>query len=118
MHLFSYGIDPLLTYLDRRLHGILISSTPVQGQVPFLSLPYEERYKVIGYSDDVKPAITSMKEFTMVDQAMSLFEKASGWRLHRLFRDGWGEALEDREIYTPFSQKLVNEHLLLFKDLV
>ena len=86
MHLFSYGIDPLLVYLDKRLHGILISSIPREGPLPFLSpplKPYEERYKVIGYADDVKPAITSMEEFKLVDQAMTLFEQASGCRLHR-----------------------------------
>ena len=33
MHFFSYGIDPLLTYLDRRLQGILVSSLPVLGPV-------------------------------------------------------------------------------------
>ena len=47
MHLFSYGIDPLLTYLEKRLRGILICSTPVQGPVSFLSPPlrhHEERY--------------------------------------------------------------------------
>ena len=33
MHLFSYGIDPLLFYLEKRLKGILIASLPVQGPV-------------------------------------------------------------------------------------
>ena len=86
MHLFSYGIDPLLIYLEKRLRGILICSTPVQGPLSFLSpplRPYEERYKVIGYADDVKPAITTMEEFMPMDQAMSLFEAASGCKLHR-----------------------------------
>ena len=86
MHLFSYGIDPLLCYLEKRLRGILISSLPVQGPVlqgePSLQ-PSEERYKVIGYADDVKPAITSMDEFKLVDRAMALFEQASGCKLHR-----------------------------------
>ena len=86
MHLFSYGIDPLLTYLERRLQGIKISSLPVHGPVSpnHPPLPHlEERYKVIGYADDVKPAITSMAEFSLVDKAMELFEKASGCKLHR-----------------------------------
>ena len=86
MHLFSYGIDPLLLYLDKRLRGILISSTPVQGPLPFLSPPlhpHEERYRVIGYADDVKPAITTIEEFMLVDKAMALFESASGCKLHR-----------------------------------
>lgn len=46
-------------------------------------LPVEERYTVIGYADDVKPAITCMEEFGLVDTAMALFEKASGCKLHR-----------------------------------
>jgi hypothetical protein len=29
--------------------------------------------KVIGYADDIKPAITSMAEFFLVDKAMDLF---------------------------------------------
>ena len=45
--------------------------------------PLEERYKVIGYADDVKAAITSKMEFAVVDKAMSLFENAPGCRLHR-----------------------------------
>ena len=86
MHFFSYGIDPLLTYLERRLKGILISSLPVFGPVlrdhPPLQ-PLEERYRVVGYADDVKPAITNITEFTIVDKAMAMFENASGCRLHR-----------------------------------
>ena len=86
MHLFSFGIDPLLSYLEKRLRGILIASIPVQGPTSFLApplRPFEERYRVIGYADDVKPAITSMEEFILVDKAMNLFEQASGCRLHR-----------------------------------
>ena len=86
MHLFSHGIDPLLCYLEKRLKGILKSSLPVQGPVlhgePPLQ-PCEEIYKVIGYADDVKPAITCMEEFRLVDRAMALFEQASGCKLHR-----------------------------------
>ena len=80
LHLFIHGIDPLLSYLDKRLKGILISSSPVQGPRLFLAPPLkhlEERYRVMGYADDVKPAITNMAEFLLVDKAMSLFEEAS-----------------------------------------
>ena len=61
MHLFSFGIDPVLTYLDRRLQGILIAALPQLGPVLPGSPPLgrlEERYKVIGYADDIKPAIS------------------------------------------------------------
>ena len=51
MHLFSFGIDPVLTYLDKRLNGILISSLPLLGPVlpgcPQLGM-LEERYQVRG----------------------------------------------------------------------
>ena len=86
MELFSFGIDPLLVLLERVLKGILIASSPVSG--PSLQYapplpPVELRYKVIGYADDTKPAITTMEEFQVVDRALSLFERASGCRVHR-----------------------------------
>ena len=86
MDLFCYGIDPLLCRLNRTLRGILISSLPVHG--PSLMgtpppPPLEQRFKVIGYADDTKPAITTMEEFITVDQSLALFEKASGCRVHR-----------------------------------
>ena len=81
MELFSFGIDPLLMLLERTLQGILISSVPVLGpsmqNCPPLP-PLEQRYKVIGYADDSKPAITTMEEFALVDKALTIFEKASG----------------------------------------
>ena len=84
---FCYGIDPLLAYLERRLEGILIHTLPVSGPVPHGQhghLPAMElRYKVQGYLDDCKPAITSMAEFALVDNACSLFERSSGCKLHR-----------------------------------
>jgi hypothetical protein len=87
MEWFTFGIDPVITYLEKRLTGILIQSLPVQGPLPLpLSPPIpdqELRYKVIAYCDDVKPAITSMQEFVLVDRAMSLFEKSSGCKMHR-----------------------------------
>ena len=42
----------------------------------------EERYKVISYADDLKPAVTSIQEILLVDIASGLFEAASGCRLH------------------------------------
>ena len=41
-----------------------------------------ENYKVFGYINDVKPAITAMSEFSLVDHGPSLFELASGCILH------------------------------------
>ena len=71
MELFSFGIDPLLVLLERVLQGILIYSTPVHGprqQHGPPPAPVELRYKVIGYADDSKPAITSLEEFSLVDK--------------------------------------------------
>ena len=42
-----------------------------------------ETYKLIAYVDDVKPSITSMNEFSVVDRGSALFEAASGCVLHR-----------------------------------
>ena len=87
MEWFAFGIDPLLRFLERRLQGILITSLPVHGPVPLgqsMPLPaLEERFKLMAYCDDVKPGITSMAEFQVVDMGCSLFEKSSGCRLHR-----------------------------------
>ena len=84
---FCYGIDPLLIYLQRRLQGILIHSLPVLGPTqpgqPRQLSPLETRYKVLGYLDDCKPAITSMEEFLLVDKGCRLFEQSSGCKLHR-----------------------------------
>ena len=78
--LFCYGIDPHLLWLFKRLHGIPIYRMPAQGpalQHETAPVTISESYKVIGYIDDVKPAITSMSEITMVDCGSLLFEKAS-----------------------------------------
>ena len=84
--LFCYGIDPHLAWLERRLRGIPIYSMPAAGPVqdkePF-PLTITETYRVIGYIDDVKPAITAMNEFSLVDHGSSIFERASGCILHR-----------------------------------
>ena len=121
MHLFCYGIDPLLIYLEKRLQGIVIASTPVEGPVQFLTpplQPFEERYKVIGYADDVKPAITTMEEFMLVDKAMALFEKASGCKLHRdpankkckfLPLARWRGTLQQEDI--PCNYMTISDHL-------
>ena len=86
MFFFAYGIDPLINYLDKRLTGILITSIPVLGPASQLSepvSPIEERYRVISYADDLKPAVTSKEEILLVDSASAMFEAASGCKLHR-----------------------------------
>ena len=66
MEWFSFGIDPLLVFLDLNLSGIPISSLPVLGPATeneLFPLPcLEERFKVMAYCDDVKSAICSIEE--------------------------------------------------------
>ena len=67
MFFFAYGIDPLITYLDRRLPGILICSLPVHGPVlKSSSSPTLQRLKerswVVSYAD-------IMEEFSLVTDA-------------------------------------------------
>ena len=117
---FCFGIDPLLIYLERRLTGILIHSLPVQGpaQNGQVLPPHETRYRVQGYLDDCKPAITSMAEFQLVDTACSLFEKSSGCKLHRdpttekckvLMIGRWKDLVQQEDIPLPYLK--VTDHL-------
>ena len=76
--LFCYGLDPHLDWLENRLKGITIYENLQSTEAP-----NKEIYKLIAYVDDVKPSITSMNEFTVVDKGSQLFEAASGCKLHR-----------------------------------
>ena len=75
--LFCFGLDPHLDWLEARLKGIPIYKNLTSEEAP------PEIYKLIAYVDDVKPSITCMNDFTIVDQGSSLFESASGCKLHR-----------------------------------
>ena len=67
---------------DWHSHLLLTNTWPplLDGTAPE---PVTECYKVFGYADDVKPAVSSMHEFALVDKAASLFERNSGCMLHR-----------------------------------
>ena len=119
---FCFGIDPLLVYLAKRLTGILIHSLPVLGpaepQQPHQFPAFETRYKVLGYLDDCKPAITTMEEFLLVDRACKLFEDSSGCKLHRdpasnkckfLALGRWKGTLEQDDIPLPYLK--LTDHL-------
>ena len=84
--MFCYGVDGLAVYLDRRLRGIKIYQTPTLGPTlpgrPPLP-PVEETFRLLVYIDNVSPAITTMFEFILIDNASRLFEEASGCQLHR-----------------------------------
>ena len=122
--LFNFGIDPHLTWLDKRLKGIPIYKQPaqgplLQGQIRQLQpLVVQETYKVIGYVDDVKPSITSMSEFTLVDEGSSIFERASGCILHRNPASGkvkllplgrWKGVLQQEDL--PVKYISISDHL-------
>ena len=125
MFFFAYGIDPLITYLERRLSGIVIYSLPVLGPVLNDSRlrtlpPLEERYRVVSYADDLKPAITTMQEFILVNNASALFEEASGCKLHRdptsqkckfLPLGRWRQSLQQEDIPNACQYMVISEHL-------
>ena len=75
--LFCYGLDPHLDWLEFRLRGI-----PIYKNLKAEN-PATEVYKLIAYVDDVKPSITCMNDFLIVDNGSALFEAASGCKLHR-----------------------------------
>ena len=82
---FGIAIDPLLIYLCKRLIGIPIFSLPTLGPALMDGTKPQavsEKYTVMGYADDIKPAVTTMAEFALVDQAAKLFELSSGCVLH------------------------------------
>ena len=84
---FGYGIDPLLNYLERRLSGMTLYNTPVLGPAergaPRRLKPVSSKYILAGYCDDLKPAITKIEEFKILEKAVNMYEKASGCILHR-----------------------------------
>ena len=76
--LFCYGLDPHLDWLENRLRGISTYTSNF-----FSPSTSTENYKLMAYVDDVKPSVTSMQEFLLIDQGSALFEAASGCILHR-----------------------------------
>ena len=109
--LFSYELDPHLDWLEKRLTGI-----PIYRDLFSTSSP--EVYKLIAYVDDVKPSITSMNEFSIVDNGSALFEAASGCHLHRDPASGkvkflplgrWRGTLTRKDL--PVNDIALSEHL-------
>ena len=110
--LFCFGLDPHLDWLENRLKGIPIYKNLLDTSVPV------EIYKLIAYVDDVKPSITSMNEFTVVDRGSALFEAASGCILHRDPRSGkvkflplgrWKGTLSQEDL--PVNYIVLSDHL-------
>ena len=80
----------------------------------------EERYRVVSYADDLKPAITSMEEFSLVNSASALFEAASGCRLHRdpasqkckfLPLGRWRRTLQQEDLPRSCQYMMLSDHL-------
>ena len=115
MGFFSIAIDPLLQYLHRHIQGVVICSIPgVLQPDDTTSALREEKYKVYRLADEVKPAVTSIEEFSIVDQGACLFEKSSGNKLHRqtgergkcavLALGKWRRTLKQEHIGFPYLQ--------------
>ena len=116
---FGVSIDPLLIYLANRLNGIPICALPTAGPSMMNGTspqPVSEKYTVMGYADDVKPAVTTMAEFAVVDKAAKLFELSSGCHLHRdpvqgkckvLALGRWRNSLQQEDIAFPY-MKLID----------
>ena len=92
MSWFSVTIDPLLIYLT------WVGTPPT---------PVSEVYKVFGYADDIKPGVSSMSEFALVDKAAKMFELSSGCVLQRdpvtgkckvLPHGRWRQSLQQEDI--------------------
>ena len=123
MFWFATGIDPLLIYLERRLQGIPITSLPVlgpaaEGASGAALAPLKQRFKLMVYADDVKPAITTMAEFNLVDKACCLMEWASGVKLHHDPNSGkvkflalsrWRGTLQQEDL--PHQYVRISDHL-------
>ena len=123
MYWFGVGNDPLLFYLERRLQGIQITSLPTQGpsmeqETSNTREHLKEVFKLVAYADDVKPAISCMNEFNLVDNACNMLEKASGVKLHRdpstdkvkfLPLGRWRGVLAQEDI--PYQYIRLSEHL-------
>ena len=73
--------------------------------------PVTVKYTVMGYADDLKPAVTTMAAFALVDQAARIFEQSSGCVLHRNPVTGkckvlplgrWRNSLQQEDIAFPY----------------
>ena len=82
--------------------------------------PLEERYRVISYADDLKPAIVTMEEFSLVNNASAMFEAASGCRLHRdpasqkckfLPLGKWRNTLQQEDLPRACQYMILSDHL-------
>ena len=86
MELFVVGVNPLLQLLEKKLKGVTLYKLPMQGPVKEneAALPQLVKTgKVVGFVDDACPVVTTVGEFSTVDDCLKLFESASGCKFHR-----------------------------------
>ena len=83
--------------------------------------PLEEEFRLLGYIDDLKIAITSMWGFIVVDKNIRLFEDASVCKLYRapsagkvkfLLLGRWRGVLQQEDI--PVRYIKISKHLYMF----
>ena len=65
----------------------------------------------MGYADDLKPAVTSMQDFLLVDQAYALFERNSCCKLHRDPASGKCKFLPLTQHNVPCAYMVLSDHL-------
>ena len=83
---YCFAMEGVLLHLNNKLQGHVYHKLPTLGpKHPKLGgpNPVEARQKAMGYIDDVKAVVTSVQEFTTLDNALQLYEKSSGSELHR-----------------------------------
>merc|ERR1712105_95341 len=83
---YCFAMEGVLLHLNNKLQGHVYHKLPTVGpKHPKLGgpNPVEARQKAMGYIDDVKAVVTSVQEFTTLDNALQLYEKSSGSELHR-----------------------------------
>ena len=86
MEIFVVGVNPLLQLLEKKLKGVTLYETPIQGPLNEndIALPkFIKSGKIIGFVDDACPIVRTEAEFFIVNDCLILFEAASGCKFHR-----------------------------------
>ena len=84
--LYNFSVDPLLIHLHKRLKGLVYHRLATEGpKHPLFGppTPVVAKLVVLGFVDDVKAVVNSLKEFHLLDNGLKMFELASGSQLHR-----------------------------------
>ena len=76
----------------------------------------ETRYVLYAYCDDLKPAITSRWEFLLVERVMTLFELASGCKMHRSAESQKCKFLQLGRWKTELTQEMIPHQFFSLSD--